>query len=85
MTVRLRSVALLGLLLLAGSRIPAGANLLSDIQQVQGAAEAVKAQADACARMKCPVADCAALAKMMQALVDAETIMDALHNALIDA
>ena len=35
--------------------------------------------------MKCPVCDCARLAAMMQALVDAETVMNALHDALIDA
>lgn len=56
----------------------------SDLQQIQTQAETLKAQADACAEMKCPVSDCARLTKRMQALIDAETILDAMHEALIE-
>ena len=84
MRARLRGLALLAFVLAAPPR-RAAADLLADIQQVRDEARAVQARAEACARMKCPIVDCAALAKTTQDLVDAEAALDALHGALIDA
>jgi len=76
-----------------GQNPPSGSNAQANtavdqlntyLQQIQAQASAIKAQGDACAKMKCPVCDCAAAARLLQALIDAETILDALHNALID-
>lgn len=83
MSLRKRVLALLPLIALA---LPLAAEQPAneDLRKIQEQAEQLKAQADACARMKCPVVDCASLAATMQALIDAETILDALHNALLD-
>jgi hypothetical protein len=54
------------------------------LSQIQGEVAAIEVQADACAKMRCPACDCAAAAQLLQALINAETILDALHNALID-
>src|SRR5690348_15584851 len=85
MTSRLRALVLFAPLLAALPLRAADPDPAADIQQVRESADAIKAQAEACAKMKCPVVDCANLAKTMQALVDAEALMDALHGALIDA
>ena len=81
MPLRHRVLVLLPLLVLAVPTVGAPAN--DDLAQIQANAQAIQAQAEACAKMKCPVVDCDSLAATYQSLVDAETILDALHDALL--
>ena len=81
MTLRHRVLVLLPLLALAVPTVGAPAN--DELAQIQANAQAIQAQAEACGKMKCPVVDCDSLAATYQSLVDAETILDALHDALL--
>ncbi|MCW5592758.1 MAG: hypothetical protein KIS74_11720 [Burkholderiales bacterium] len=55
----------------------------ADLQAIQGHAEAILALSTACTQARCPVVkECAAAARLAQAMVDAETYLDAALGAL---
>lgn len=56
-----------------------------DLQAVIDAAAAIEAQANGCLAQPCPVIDCAEAARLLQALVDAETWLAAMLEALTTA